>query len=534
MKRKVHSTRRLFLKGALATTPLLFVGPSLLTPPKAAAKQIGHGPSTTTDPYLVPSIAGVTAVSILTVGDAVGAYRMVGIPDGLGAFRTGHKEFTLLMNHEINAGAPGAVRAHGSNGAFVSRWTIDAETLKVVKGQDHTPSANAVFLWNPAVNGYTQGTTQWQRLCSADLAAPSAFYAKGLGTRDRIFLDGEEVTEGRAWARIASGPNTGEAWQLPRMGRIAFENAVASPHAQEKTVVVVTDDGALSTAPVAASYPSEVYVYVGTKTRRGHPVEQAGLTNGELYGLTITVNGQPVTEENNTFGLGTAATGYIGAGRFGLHNLGDVSNLTALQLEQASIAAGVARLQRCEDGAWDPRKKHDNDFYFVTTASVTTNSRLWRLRFDDIERPEAGGAIEIMLRGDEGHRMLDNVTIDRQGRILMDEDPGNSDRISKIWLYAIDSRQLVQVAAHNPKFFDGSATTNPTFITQDEESSGIIDAADILGDGWFLLDVQAHKPSADAELVEGGQLLALFVDPGVGGTTCDDRGDDRDDHDGHH
>jgi len=190
----------------------------------------------------------------------------------------------------------------------------------------------------------------------------------------------------------------------------------------------------------------------------------------------------------------------------------------------------VARLQRCEDGAWDPRKKHDNDFYFVTTASVTTNSRLWRLRFDDIERPEAGGTIEIMLRGDEGHRMLDNVTIDRQGRILMDEDPGNSDRISKIWLYAIDSRQLVQVAAHNPRFFDGSAATNPTFITQDEESSGIIDAADILGDGWFLLDVQAHKASADAELVEGGQLLALFVDPGVGGTTCDDR----DDHDRHH
>ena len=50
MKRKAHSTRRLFLKGALATTPLLFVGPSLFTPPKAAAKQIGHGPSTTTDP----------------------------------------------------------------------------------------------------------------------------------------------------------------------------------------------------------------------------------------------------------------------------------------------------------------------------------------------------------------------------------------------------------------------------------------------------------------------------------------------------
>jgi len=33
-----------------------------------------------------------------------------------------------------------------------------------------------------------------------------------------------------------------------------------------------------------------------------------------------------------------------------------------------------------------------------------------------IEQPERGGTIEILLRGNEGHRMLDNVTIDRLGR----------------------------------------------------------------------------------------------------------------------
>jgi hypothetical protein len=89
---------------------------------------------------------------------------------------------------------------------------------------------------------------------------------------------------------------------------------------------------------------------------------------------------------------------------------------------------------------------------------------------------------------------------------------------------------LIQVAAHNPKFFDGTTANNPTFITQDEESSGIIDAAHVLGDGWFLLDVQAHKVnSADPELVEGGQLLALFIDPGVGFASCSGEHDDDDD-----
>src|SRR5262245_46401077 len=519
--------RRTFLKGALASVPVAVLSPTLFAPGRAAALMVG--PSTTTAPYLLPTVANVRTVAILTVGNAIGGYRMVGIPDGLGAFRSGRREFTLLMDHEITAGRPGVVRAHGSNGAFVSKWIIDSETLQVKRGEDLTPSPNLVFTWDPATNQYVAGTTQWQRFCSADLAAESAFFAKGVGTRERLFLGGEEVNEGRAWARIVTGSHAGEAWQLPRLGRLAFENAVACPYPQVKTIVIGTDDGALSTAPTAANFPSEAYVYVGTKQRRGTIIEQAGLTNGSLYGLTVTVNGAPVTEESDVFGLGTATTGYTNKGRFGLANLGDVSNFSALQLEQASIDAGVIRLQRCEDGAWDPRSGKQNNFYFVTTASLNNNCRLWRLRFDNIEHPEQGGTIEILLRGDEGHRMLDNVTIDHLGRIVMDEDPGNAERVSKIWLYSIDTRQLIQVAAHNPRFFDGAAAS-PEFITVDEESSGIIDAAEILGEGWFLLDVQAHKLSseADADLVEGGQLLALFIDPSIG-TRCDD--DDDKDHD---
>ncbi|HEY7205596.1 MAG TPA: phytase [Methylomirabilota bacterium] len=510
-------SRRSFLKGTLATAPLLIAAPTLLAPREArAARGTGPrvpsnvGPSTTTEPYLVPSLPGAETVSILTVGDRVGPYRLVGIPDGLGALEGARDTFTLLVNHELTAGS-GIARAHGSKGAFVSAWTIDGKTLEVRKGEDLTPSPDDVRLWSATSQSYVSGTTVWERLCSADLAREGAFAYRGLGTKDRIFLNGEEVSQGRAWARIASGKHRGEAWQLPRLGRLSFENAVASPHPQEKTVVVLTDDSALSTVPNAAAFPSEVYVYVGTKRRRGHPVEQAGLTNGRLYGVAVTVDGRPVTEESDAFGLGTGA--FVGTGRFALRDLGDVSNLDGLQVEQASIAADVMRLQRPEDGAWDPREKHRHDFHFVTTASLTSNCRLWRLRFDDVEEPERGGTIQILLKGDEGHGMLDNVTIDRRGRILMDEDPGNSARIAKIWLYQIATGELIQVAEHNPRFFNAGS---PDFITQDEESSGIIDARHVLGDGWFLLTVQAHRPSADLELVEGGQLLALFVDPSIG------------------
>ena len=66
------------------------------------------------------------------------------------------------------------------------------------------------------------------------------------------------------------------------------------------------------------------------------------------------------------------------------------------------------------------------------------------------------------------------------------------------------------VAQHDADRFAPGA---PNFLTQDEESSGIIDVSDILGDGWFLLDVQAHYATT-TELVEGGQLLALHYPPG--------------------
>jgi hypothetical protein len=122
METKKPSSRRSFLKGVAASPGLLAASSAPASPSPSKAPESSIGPSTTTEPYLLPSITGAKTRSILTVGDSVQGYRMVGIPDGLGAFRRGHREFTLLMNHEITSGAPGVVRAHGSNGAFVSRW----------------------------------------------------------------------------------------------------------------------------------------------------------------------------------------------------------------------------------------------------------------------------------------------------------------------------------------------------------------------------------------------------------------------------
>jgi hypothetical protein len=507
----------------------------------AAAQNIG--PSTTTEPYVLPARPGVTTTSILTTGDNIGGYRMVGIPDGTGAWNENHRTFNFVSNHELGR-TVGVPRAHGSKGAFVSRWQIERGTLKVLNGRDHLTGPNDVHTW---VSGaYQAGTTALERLCSADLPRQSAFSRGSIGTSRRIFLSGEETStpftadHGRVFAHVLTGPGKNQSWELPRLGKMSFENAVASPYRQDKTIVMLNDDAGRETNVTPATNvckalgqtgcvdaPSELYVYVGTKQRHGDDIERAGLTNGYLYGVRVLDKGTVVTGENKDFVFGSTAL--VTSARFELHNFFDVSGMTGVEIQDAAIANEVTQFVRIEDGAWDPRRGRERDYYFVTTGRITTDattwrpSRLWRLRFDDIKHPVKGGTIEMLLTNafnadnvnDPGYQMFDNLTIDRRGRIVLQEDVGNNARLGRIYVYGIDSGKLELVAKHNPKFFSGSLATNPDFLTIDEESSGVIDASRVLGDGWFLLTVQNHKASTDLELVEGGQFVAMYIDPSI-------------------
>src|SRR5688572_27312140 len=89
------------------------------------------GPSSSQTPYVVPVATGVKTTSLFTVQDVIGGYKMCGLADGLGAFDNGDGTFTVVMNHEMG-NTSGVARAHGSKGAFVSKWTINKSTLSVV------------------------------------------------------------------------------------------------------------------------------------------------------------------------------------------------------------------------------------------------------------------------------------------------------------------------------------------------------------------------------------------------------------------
>jgi hypothetical protein len=452
------------------------------------------GPSSSQSPYVLRVEPGVVTKSILTVGDGVNGYRLAGLSDGLGAFDNGDGTFTLLVNHEIAASA-GVQRAHGARGAFVSRWVVRKDDLAVLHGSDLIQDVATWNLTSSSWNAPAKGVVM-SRFCSADLPSVSALYdaPSGLGYAGRMFLNGEEVSpsqEGRVFAHLMDGTS----YELPALGKASWENVLARPNTGMRTVVVGLDD---SSGTVAG----QVYVYVGEKAGSANPVEAAGLAHGDFFG--VRVEGFPVETPTTLIPDDT---------RFVLHRFGNVSSMDGAAIESASKANGVTAFLRPEDGGWDP--SNPNDFYFATTATFAGPSRLWRLRFDDGAVPERGGTITMLLDGTEGHHMFDNLTITRRGQILLQEDPGvpgvAPDYLATIWRYSIETDTLAAIARHDPERF---VLASGGFLTRDEESSGIIDVSEILGEGWFLLDVQAPYNVGDAELVAGGQLLALHVPPG--------------------
>jgi hypothetical protein len=462
---------------------------SSMVAPSIALSMGITGPSTAGTPYLVPAAPGVSLTSMLTVGDAVGGYRLCGLVDGTGAFDNGDGTFTVVVNHEMG-NTSGIARVHGQKGAFVSKWTVRKSDLAVLSGSDMMQNVN---LWNPVTSSYitynasyTSPMAALSRFCSADLPEVSAFYnaATGKGTMERIFMNGEESgSEGRAFGHIITGAAAGTSYELPRLGKFSWENSVASPLASDTTVVIGTDDAT----------PGQVYVYVGTKTTTGSDVDKAGLTNGRLYG--VAVSGMTTESSSSVPAAGTT---------FALADLGNVQNMTGIAINNASNSAGVTNFLRPEDCAWDPQ--NPNDFYFVTTNSFSSPSRLWRLRFNDARKPMLGGTISAMLDGTEGQKMLDNIAIDNYGHIIMQEDAGNVSHLGKTWQYTIATDELKLIASHDStRFLAGGAN----YLTQDEEASGVIDMERILGPGNFLIVDQAHY-FIPGELVDGGQMLMMY------------------------
>jgi len=499
---------------ALAASPVMAAGPSVAT-----------GPSTNTSPYVLPVADGVRITSLLTVGDARAArngYEMVGIPDGLGLTKERGRTI-LFMNHELRR-TQGIERRHGEIGAFVARLVINPRTLAVTHGSDlidpgvrYWDYPNGDYVTSgPRFADLAEQGTAFGRFCSGTLSDRGVLFNErtGRGYRGQLWFGNEEDGDN---GRTFGVTTDGQATALPRLGLLQWENTVPADNRSDTTLVMGQEDG--------PSDASQLWAYVGTKQRSGSPVSRAGLTSGLNY-VFDAVNASVTTDAEWRVAYPKGVPGEVSLVNIPWSQTGADQNVQAL-------AQGLS-LNRVEDGHWDPN--NPNDFYFLTTeggqmVDAGLDSRdgggLWRLSFENIEKPLAGATLTLLLDGSEslgsGESKMnkpDNMTIDTHGNLLIQEDPGRVNHIARIVAYRIHDGALGVVARFDAALFGPGATEDPNRLTIDEESSGIIDAERQLGKGMFVFDAQVHTakglPTGTGEdtvqeYVERGQLLVMKV-----------------------
>jgi hypothetical protein len=511
---------------------------------------ISAAPANAAAPVYMEAVAtSATLTPITSAGDMIGTYLVPGIPDGLGVIKNGNS-LRIITNHEwsaTNAVAAGRTTAGGLvSGSFLSDMTYDIASSKVTKAVDLFKDvvwydyASGKYGQNPGAPasaavkdsyGTLNHSYLLNRFCSGSLAPAGSFFdkASGYGFSDAVFLAGEEGgDESRAFA---TNLTTGQLVQLPALGLAAWENVIPAPNKGKTTTLMVNEDGSAT--------DSQQWMYVGTKTKTGTWYEKAGFTNGKSYVVAAAAGAAVANDAEIRTKYGKNKPFPISFAEVNTKVNGKDQNIEA-------NAKGI-EFARVEDGHFDPKKP--NDYYFVTTqsdsdplnkavAATTPNpatptvsrdgGALWRIRFNDVSKPLSGATLELLLDGSESIYMSkpDNISVDSFGNVLIQEDPGNNAHLARIVSYRISDGKVGTIAQFKAEYF---TSTGASFITQDEESSGIIDVTTELRTSksdtasYYMFVAQIHatpakaRPDLDpadatlAKAVEGGQWYILKI-----------------------
>ncbi len=494
----------------------------------AVASHGGPGVKTTRPYFMVGTAPGVVVDKILTVGDIVPAgdpgvdddYQMSGIPDGLGAYNQkksrwdwlhggGSREFVAMMNHELGRSFPNNPPLVDTR---ISRLVIDRETRSV-------HSAEYAFT----------GLEGYERFCSATLriVGGKPFYFTG---EEAVPIAGQPPGPAHDGSSIVMDAETGMWRDTEHFGHLQHENVL--PLRLKQWVFATTEDD------FRPGQPAYFYAYFA-------PTFKGGIT-GRQGALHVFVpdageeksNAEVVSKDQVVHGHWVRLTQHP-------DNENDVT------LKAAATREGAFRFDRMEDLA-SLRGKESRVFIADTgkapvtvPPSPTPRGRVYQFDFNWND-PTRGSTMRMILNGDAPHNddIVNPDNMDTSERVLMiQEDRESAFRAqhNRVMEYRFADKSLRSVARVNTP--PGTPPTYPNAepcagcLPGTWESSGIIDARDVLGKDWWLLDVQGHNsqvpqpgPSLkpNSSMGENGQLLALYVPGSQGGGDHDDDDDDDD------
>ena len=459
----------------------------------------GGGFDTSKPAYLVATAAGVQVDPIISTGDIVGDYQMSGIPDGLGGYRrtdvrghvdNGHargRTVRVLMNHELGKSFPGQPPLVDTR---ITRLDIDRHTRRV---------RAAEYLFT--------GHEQLERFCSATLMLIEGrpLYFTG---EEAIPMPNQPPPPPHDGSSIVMDAETGFYRETPHFGHMQHENVV--PLRLSKWVFLTSEDD-------FRPGPSYLYAYIADSFERG-----VRGTNGSLY---VWRANDLAKNQNTAVSKNESVPGHFVP-------IPQSENMNSTQLKTAATNRDAFRFDRLEDIATHPDIRGRTFVADTGKPPATARGRVYQ--FDVNPANPTLATLKMILNGDapDGDDIYNPDNMDASDRVLMIQedresafrDPPFSGGYGRVMEYRFSNQSLRSVARVN---------TPAPLRPGTWESSGIIDAGDLLGRDWWLLDVQAHSttaPQPGPSLVpnsssgEDGQFLALHVpgSQGEGGGHDDD------------
>ncbi len=485
----------------------------------AVAEGAPRGYLTSSDPLVVLDgnvPPGGQVIPIINSGDELGDFIFQGLPDGIGLApsRTGNAVDVYVVHEETHVPFFGSADFQD---ASISKLTIST------RARNRGAVLNASVALGPE-EGYI-------RFCSAFMASTADGFA------NYTFFTGEEsndvipVVDGASYGAdpalapdrqagyvVAHDTVTGENVAIPGMGRLNHENTVVVNGDWSGVAMLTTDD--TFSAP-----SSQLYLYTAASG------DAVLADEGALYAFQVTATDSGAVDPNDAF---NDANDYLDIqpgdswqGRFievpRDIALGTTDVAPQQALEDWSNANNVFQFIRLEDIATD---KNDPTVVYIADTGATRvvpddvtgrmlrgpsgtvgfadNGRIFKFEFDAND-PMSVTGFSVLAQGDDpssGNYVPfvspDNIDTSKKS-LMVQEDTDDA----SIWQHRLRSGDWREVAH----------VTDP-----DGESSGIADASAWFGNGWWIVDVQAHGSNQLEEMVgdvllkrEDGQLLLIKI-----------------------
>ena len=440
------------------------------TPTTASARQAVEPLApfiTSARPYLISTDPDTTITPVLTSGEVIGGplggFQFTGVPDGIGTYASAGDRLEVFVNHET-------AYAYGdASDARVSHLTLDPD-MQVV---------GAMYL--------VDGTEGYQYFCSSTLDY--------VGDTPWYFTGEEWIGTPKGGISIAVNAVTGRVIETPHFGHLNHENVVPIQGLARSMVYLAEDSFRLR---------SQAYAYFSDslgKAIRGRGSFAVWVPDDEG-------DGDPSTND--------IAKGDTLDGRF--VSIPHAATYSGLELNEVAEDLGSFNFVRIEDAAHDPG---DPGVIYLSDTGAnkaeTKNGRLYRLTVDPAHPRRA--TLEVVLDGDAGDDVInpDNLGINETTLVIQEDRNSTSSGFARVHAYDLSSRTLTAVARLDPSQHAIDEGGGPGVW----ESSGVVDVSDFFGDGYWLLDVQAHRTSVlqqgpglklNSARGQRGQLLLVYID----------------------